>query len=149
MQLFIKTPLYEHNKYVPHLLEHCVLFSSEREEAFTYFGDINAGTTYGGTEFEFYSPLSLSHLLKKISQPISQETFRIQKKYLAYELKNPIFSQKLREKFMQTVENNSCIRANTLQKGVNLELLTNYQKKWYQEQQMIFVGEDNNVDLQF
>ncbi|MDR0651060.1 MAG: hypothetical protein LBG59_06825 [Candidatus Peribacteria bacterium] len=149
MQLYIQTPLYNHNKYIPHLLEHCVLFSSNREELFMYFGDVEAGTTYGCTDFEFYAPLSLSHLLQKICQPILKETFLIQKKHLAYELKNATFSQKLREKFMQTIAQNPQICANQVQKGNTLEILNAYQKQRYQEQYMIFVGEDENVDLHF
>jgi predicted Zn-dependent peptidase len=149
MQLYIKTPLYNHNKYVPHLVEHCVLFSSNREELFTYFGDIEAGTTYGCTDFEFYAPLSLPHLLQKIHHPISKETFLIQKKYLADELKNATFSQKLREKFMQALEHIPIIRANTIPPNITLELLNAYHQQWYQEQQMIFVNEDEQIDVHF
>jgi hypothetical protein len=32
MELLIQTPLYHENKYLPHLLEHCVLYSQNDEE---------------------------------------------------------------------------------------------------------------------
>jgi predicted Zn-dependent peptidase len=149
MQLYVKTPLYDNNKYLPHLLEHCVLFSSDRAEFFTYFGDIEAWTSYGCTCFEFYAPLSLPYLLQKIYQSISKETLLIQKKHLAYELKNAEYSQKLWEKLMQAVEQNSDIYANNIPKGITLDILNAYHRQWYQEQHMIFVGEDEQIDLQF
>ena len=149
MKLYIKTPFYDNNKYLPHLLEHCVCFSFERDALFTYFADVEWGTTYGYTDFEFYTPLSLSNIIHKITQPVSKETFFFQKKIIADELREASYSQKLREKFNQILEGNVHIRANNVPKGITLALLTEYQKKWYQEKHMLAVWEDNQIDFGF
>ncbi|MDR0859858.1 MAG: hypothetical protein LBO09_02505 [Candidatus Peribacteria bacterium] len=139
MHLYIKTPLYENNKYVPHLLEHCVLFSADREELFSYFVDIEAYTAYGHTCFEFSKPLVIANIVDKIRKPISKESYLFQKKVIANEIKEISNDKKWREKAYQYLIKNPEIRTNNIPKGVSLATLHDYQQLRYQEKNMIFV----------
>ncbi|MDR2190206.1 MAG: hypothetical protein LBP53_03270 [Candidatus Peribacteria bacterium] len=149
MNLYIQTSLYQDNKYVPHLLEHCVLFSQERSDFFTYYNGVEGTTFYGYTDLEFTAPLTVDEVLHKITQPISLATFSFQKRVIADELKNATYSQKLREKFYQVLANTPQIVANKVQKGISLELLNAYQKEWYQEQHMLLIKDDEQIDFTF
>lgn len=86
MQLYIKTPFFEDNKYLPHLLEHCSLHSPERAEFFRFFEAVSAYTDYGATNFSWDKGLSVEEVLSKIHQPVSEESFLSQKALLDQEL---------------------------------------------------------------
>ncbi|GHV22009.1 hypothetical protein FACS1894176_05590 [Bacteroidia bacterium] len=149
MELYIKTPFYQDNKYVPHLLEHCVLFSSEREELLSYFCDVDAYTAYGHTRFAFDLPLTLPKIVHKITQPVSRESFMFQKNIIVNELKDISDDKKRWEKAYQYLINNKNIRVNNLPRGITIDILHEYQNAWYQEKNMIFVSNDGLIDTTF
>lgn len=149
MELYIKTPFYQDNKYLPHLLEHCALFSFDREDMLTYFCDVSGYVAYGHTCFDFTLSLSIADVFHKITQPIPLEAFAFQKNVLATELKEISEDKKWWEKAYQHLTDNKNIRANTVPSGMSLELLHEYQNTWYQEKNMILAQDDHEIDTTF
>ena len=62
MKILVKTPFYQDNKYLPHLLEHCIL-ESEDLSAQLQLSDIDAASYTWYTCFE-REYLPLEHIIQ-------------------------------------------------------------------------------------
>ena len=137
MELLIQTPLYHENKYLPHLLEHCVLYSQNDEELL-FLSDIFASTRTGYTSFDWKN-MSLEEILFFLERPVDENIFFLQQKVVKNELNNSSFWQKLYEKILQKINKN--FRTNSLD-SISLEELLNYQKQRYQKKHMLLLDEE-------
>ena len=79
MRLFIRTPWPNNNKYVPHLLEHCILQTNNINDFINIQIPIYASTATWYTEFEF-DKKHLNTLLQKIKTKYFDVNFIMIKK---------------------------------------------------------------------
>ena len=89
MKILVKTPFYQDNKYLPHLLEHCVLYSQNDEELL-FLSDIFASTRTGYTSFDWKN-MSLEEILFFLERPVDENIFFLQQKVVKNELNNSSF----------------------------------------------------------
>lgn len=90
MQLLIKTPFSNHNKYLPHLVEHCICANENMEEFLSFNLDIQAATMTGYTELE-RNNIPFNKVLKQVTTPIAEKTFILESKIIKKELQSPSF----------------------------------------------------------
>lgn len=142
MELFVQSPLYYDNKYLPHLLEHCVLYSQNDQELL-FLSDIFASTRTGYTVFERKN-IPIEQVLSFLKRPVDEKTFSLQQKVVKNELRNSSFWQKLYEKMLQKINKN--FRTNSLDTVTFDELLT-YKKQRYQKTKMLLLDDAWEVIL--
>lgn len=147
MKLYIKTPRPKYNKYIPHLLEHCVLQSNNIKNFFDTQLPIYASTASWYTEFEFDEEY-LQPLQEKFKIKISQETFQLQSKIIKQELNWASFWQKVYIDTYKKISWNKNLISNKIENWVTLKDIHEYQKKYYQPENII-LADDNNEIIKF
>jgi hypothetical protein len=148
MKLYVKTPFDNDNKYLPHLIEHCVLFSPEFHNFLNIYNEVEASTLTGCTIFEFHDSISEKLIIKKIQGVLNKSTIELQKKVLKSEFKNISYGQRLYEKILQKIIKNPNIGTNSIY-NIGIEKITQYHKNWYKKKNMILVDNDNKLFLKF
>lgn len=144
MRLFIKTPRPDDNKYIPHLLEHCVLQANNVKDFIDIQIPIYASTATWYTEFEF-EKAKLKALLEKLNTPITHDTFNLQQKIIQKELKWSSFWQKAYIDSLRKISWNRKLNSNSVAKWINFKDIVNYQKKYYTHNNMILVNEQDEI----
>jgi len=142
MQILIKTPFHNNNKYLPHLLEHCILHN-QNIEIQLHFSDIYAYTSTGYTWFE-REHIPIKKIVDFLKTPITYESFVLHQKIIKNELRAPSFWQKVYEKTLQKIFNKN-IFTNTVD-DITFDEVLAYQKTRYQESNMIFIKENWMID---
>lgn len=142
MQILIKTPFHKYNKYLPHLLEHCILHS-EDNNTLLHLSDIYAYTSTGYTWFE-REHIPTNEVVELLQTPVKQESFILQQKIIKNELRSASFWQKFYEKTLQKVFNKSLL-TNSIA-PTSFDELLHYQKTRYQPNNMLIIKEDWNID---
>ena len=142
MQILVKTPFLNNNKYTPHLVEHCI-FHSQHSKTRLHFSDIYAYTSTGYTWFE-REHITLKKITNFLKTPITYENFVLQQKIIKNELRYPSFWQKVYEKILQKIFNKN-IFTNSVD-NVTFDEIVAYQKIRYQESNMIFIKENWEID---
>lgn len=141
MELYIKTPFVDNNKYLPHLIEHCVLHDDD-DKQFLYLSDIYAETRTGYTTFE-WTNIPIEKVWKYLKKPVTQETFDIQKNVIKNELKHVSWDQKLYPKILQKISGKN-IETNSIIE-IHLDDLLKYQTKYYQIENTILLDKDGEI----
>lgn len=144
MKLLVKTPFRNKNKYLPHFLEHCVLYSKDSEK-FLYLSDIYAYTCTGYTGYE-WEKYPLDTILAYLQAPIPVENLLVQKKVIKKELSSPTFWQKLYEKSIQKAFDKELVTNGV--EEIPFEELIEYHTTWYQERNMLLVDDHWDLDMQ-
>ena len=144
MKIYIKTPRQNNNKYLPHLLEHCVFQSKDLHNFLQEEFTIYASTASWYTEFEFEKE-NLNLLKQKLTTPISQESFNLQSKIIKEELKEASFWQKLYLDVYRKISWNKELISNKVQNGITLKEIQTYQNKYYKLEKMIVVDDKNEL----
>ncbi len=146
MRLLIQTPFVDYNKYIPHLLEHCVWDDRNIDVFLKYNLEFEITTKSGYTELE-RDLLSIHEVIDKITTPIALETYQLEKTIIKQELKKTSFWQKIYQKLLQKLINPAIQTNNNLE--VNYQQLLDYQQIYYQKDAMIFIDQEDNIDLNF
>ncbi len=144
MQILIKTPFYNHNKYLPHLLEHCVLHSEDKS-TLLHLSDIYAYTSTGYTWFE-REQIPTNEVIQLLQIPIKQKSFILQQKVIKNEFRSASFWQKFYEKILQKVFDKSLLTNSTA--SISFDELLHYQKTRYQLNNMLIIKDDWTIDQQ-
>ena len=144
MRLYIKTPRPNDNKYIPHLLEHCILQTENITDFINIQIPIYASTATWYTEFEFDKKY-LSLLLEKLNKPISKKDFELHEKIIKKELKWVSFWQKVYIDTLRKVSWNKNLISNSVHNWINFEDILKYQKKYYRFENMILVDDENEL----
>lgn len=141
MQILVKTPFINHNKYLPHLLEHCLSIKSDTL-GFLESLHIDAYTAsgYSGYESSTFSITDLSNLLQTTP---TLENFAHQKRILKSEFAQIFYGQRVYEKVLQKCLNTNIITNKSTE--VSFEELISYHQERYQLHNMIAV--DNQWTL--
>lgn len=138
MKILIKTPFENNNKYIPHLLEHCLLSPQTHQQAHQYW-DIDGSVRTGYTEYEF-SDSNPEVLFKILTTPPSQEQFILEEKIIKKELRWVSFWQKYFEKILQKVYH-SDTKINQII-SLQYEELIAYHKRWYNQENMLIISDN-------
>lgn len=144
MKILIKTPFYQNNKYLPHLLEHCLLESKDLWMQLQ-LSDIDAASYTWYTSFE-REHISVENILSYLQKPITEETCTLHQKIIKKELRNIWFWQRIYEKTLQKIFSQELL-TNSLD-NVQFEQVVEYQKKHYQIHNMLLVNENDEIDQQ-
>ena len=144
MKLLIRTPWINDNKYIPHILEHCILQSNNINDFINIQIPIYASTATWYTEFEF-DKKHLNSLLQKLETPIKKESFSLEQKIIKKELKQASFGQKLYIDTLRKISWNKKLISNSIQNWIKFEDILKYQKKYYKKENMILVNDKNEL----
>lgn len=144
MRLFIKTPWPNNNKYIPHLLEHCILQTDNINDFINIQIQIYASTATWYTEFEFDNKY-LDILLEKLNTPISKNNFKLNEKIIKKELKWASYWQKVYIDTLRKISWNKKLISNSTENWIKLEDICKYRKKYYKKENMILVDDKNEL----
>lgn len=144
MRLFIRTPWPNNNKYVPHLLEHCILQTNNINDFINIQIPIYATTAIWYTEFEF-DKKHLNTLLQKIKTPVNKESFNLEQRIIKKELNWASFWQKVYIDTLKKISWNKNLVSNSIEKWIKFEYVIMYQKKYYKKENMILVDDKNEL----
>ena len=125
MKILVKTPFYQNNKYLPHLLEHCLLESKDLWMQLQ-LSDIDAASYTWYTSFE-QEHILVENILSYLQKPITEESFTLHQKIIKKELRNIWFWQRIYEKTLQKIFSQELL-TNSLD-NVQFEQVVEYQKK--------------------
>jgi len=144
MRLLIRTPWPNNNKYIPHILEHCILQTDSINDFINIQIPIYASTATWYTEFEFDKEY-LNTLLKKLETPINKESFKLEEKIIKKELKWASFWQKVYIDTLRKISWNKKLVSNSTENWIKLEDVLKYRKKYYKKENMILTDDKNEL----
>ena len=144
MRLFIRTPWPNNNKYVPHLLEHCILQTNNINDFINIQIPIYASTATWYTEFEF-DKKHLNTLLQKIKTPVNKESFNLEQRIIKKELNWASFWQKVYIDTLRKISWNKNLVSNSIEKWIKFEKILKYQKKYYIKENIILADDKNEL----
>lgn len=144
MRIYIKTPLINKSKMIPHLVEHCIGHSMLDMEDFFEFsywldGVINTDYTY----FEFDRWINYEDAVAKLTKEITKESFLYEKDIIKQELEDVSYDQRIYEYVVRKYLD-SDFSMNKYAK-VSWEDIENYHKKYYQCENMIIVDDEFKI----
>lgn len=140
MRIYIKTPLVNKSKMIPHLVEHCTwhsFLSLNDFFDFSYWMDWVITTDY--TYFEFDKWINYEDVIKKLTKEIDKKSFLYEKKIIKQELEDVNYNQRIYEWVVRNfIDSNFSV--NNFEK-VSLEEIKSYHEKYYTSENMIVVDE--------
>lgn len=142
MRIYIKTPLVNKSKMIPHLVEHCIwhsFLSLDDFFDFSYWVDWVITTDY--TYFEFDKRINYKDVIKKLTEEIDKESFLYEKKIIKQELENVNYDQRIYEWVVRRfIDCNFSV--NNFEKVLREEVKS-YHEKYYIPENMIVVDESD------
>lgn len=143
MYVFIKTPLYKNSKYLPHLVEHCILTNNQQYSEYISTMYDNRWVTFCGYT-KFYIPSqSKDTILQKLQNPITRETIEQERKIIKDELSYTSNTYDIFEKIGKKLYGKT-FKNNDVSKVTYTEIKT-YHKKWYTSENIIICDDNYNI----
>lgn len=142
MKLYIKTPFVKDNKFIPHIVEHCVNYQPDFAEFLKYHQETEAWTSTGYSWFE-RDDIAIEEFFSELKKPIVPAVFEREMKAISKELKSPPYGKKVYEKILSGIAGRK-IRTNKIQE-IWLETVQNYHQKYYVAENSILVDRDNRI----
>ena len=144
MRIYIKTPLVNKSKMIPHLVEHWIGHSVLDMEDFFEFsywldGVINTDYTY----LEYDKWINYEDAVKKITKKITKESFLYEKDIIKQELEDVSYDQRIYECVVRKYLD-SDFSMNKYAKA-SWEDVENYHEKYYQSENMIIVDDEFKI----
>lgn len=147
MYLYLKTPLHNHSKYLPHLVEHCSGHSALAAVDFFEFSyGLDGISTPEYTRFEYDKRISYEKALEKLFIPLQNSVFLYESKILQEELGGSSYDQRIYEAVIQQYIN-SAISLNRTE-NVSREEVKKYHTTRYLSKNVIAVNQDFQVIYQ-
>lgn len=144
MYLYLKTPLHNHSKYIPHLVEHCSGYSAlDVVDFFEFSYGLDGVSTPEYTRFEYDKRISYEKALEKLFTPLQKSAFLYESKILQEELGESSYDQRIYESVIQHYIN-SAISLNRTEK-VSREEVERYHTIRYSSKNVIAVNQDFEV----
>ena len=140
MRIYVRTPLVNKSKMIPHLVEHCIWHSVLNAEDFfdfSYWCDWVITTDY--TYFEFDKWINYEDVMKKLNKKIRKESFFYEKKIIKQELDNVNYDQKIYEWVVRNIIDSN-LSINNFE-DVSREDVKDYHEKYYTPENIIVVDE--------
>ena len=144
MRIYLRTPLVNKSKMIPHLTEHCTwhsVLSLEDYFDFSYWMDGVINTDY--TYFEFDKWIKYNDATKKLTKEITKESFLYETKIIKQELEDISYNLKIYEYVVRKYLDSDFFMnkyQNVLRKDVK-----DYHEKYYIQENMIVVDDEFNV----
>lgn len=144
MQLYLKTPLVDNSKYVPHLTEHCSWHAAlEISDFFEFSYGLDGISTPEYTKFEYDQRIDYKQAIAKITTPIKKSDFIYETKILQKELADTSYDQRIYESVIkQFIESKISLN---LTKNSTREEVEQYHKSRYTPNNIIAI--DNNFNI--
>lgn len=142
MRIYIKTPLINNSKMIPHLVEHCTWHSTLNLNDYfdlSYWADGVINTDY--TYFEFDKRIDYKYAIEKLNQPIAKESFLYEKEMIKQELEDVSYDQRIYEWVVKKYLD-SDFSMNKFEE-VSREDVKNYHEKYYTSENMIVIDESD------
>jgi len=144
MRIYIRTPLVNKSKMIPHLVEHCIWHSVLNLDDFFEFlywldGVINTDYSY----FEFDKRINYEDAIEKLTKQITKESFLYEKDIIKQELEDVSYDQRIYEYVVRKyLDSDFCM--NKYEK-VSWEDVEEYHNKYYQSENMIIVDDEFKI----
>jgi hypothetical protein len=143
MYIFVKTPLYKRSKYVPHIVEHCILSNNKK-----YSEYINNNYDAWWVTFcwytKFYIPWKNRYkTLKEFLNPIDIKKINLESEIIDDEVEYENNSQWLFEKIWKKIYWKS-FRNNWKSKTTQKEII-DYHRKYYKEENIVVCDDKYNI----
>lgn len=146
MRIYLRTPLINNSKMVPHLVEHCTWHSALNLDDYfdlSYWADGLINTDY--TYFEFDKRVDYENAIKKLTNKITKESFSYEKEIIKQELEDISYGQRIYEYVVKKYLN-SDFSMNQYDE-VSREDVKNYHEKYYTPENMIVINDTNNYEV--
>ncbi len=148
MRIYIRTPLVNKSKIIPHTVEHCAgNIVWEIPDFFDFQWWISWWVSTDFTYFEFDKWVKYEDMMKYLFQPIKKKSVDYEHKVLKEELWDSEYSQKLYEKILKKFIDPE-ISTNQY-KSVSWEDVKKYHKKYYKPENVIVVDEEKDYKVIF
>lgn len=144
MRIYLRTPLVNKSKMVPHLAEHCTWHSVLNLEDyfdFSYWMDGVINTDY--TYFEFDKWIKYNDAIKKLTKEITKESFLYEKKIIKQELEDISYDQRIFEYVVKKYLDSDFFM-NKYQTASRKDV-KDYHEKYYVPENMIAVDDEFNI----
>ncbi|MDR0650395.1 MAG: hypothetical protein LBG59_03110 [Candidatus Peribacteria bacterium] len=143
MRIYIKTPLFNNSKAVPHMVEHCTGHTLSLADFFEHSYGIDGIISAEYTMFEYDDRVSYSDVMEKLLHPLQKKAFLYEKKVLQEEIGNTSYSQGIYEYLVKKIIHPT-IALNTA-KSLHRDDVLSYHQKRYQPEQMLVVNDDYEI----
>jgi len=148
MRIYIRTPLVNKSKMIPHLVEHCIWHSVLNLDDFFEFsywmdGVINTDYSY----FEFDKRINYEDAIEKLTKQITKESFLYEKDIIKQELKDLSYNQRIYEYVVRKYLDSDFFM-NKYEK-VFWNDVKDYHEKYYVSGNMIVMDDDFKVIKQW
>ena len=142
MRIYLKTPLVNNSKMIPHIVEHCIghsaLYDMKDFFDFTYTVDWVISSDY--TYFEFDERVDYKKAIDLLCTPLKEVDFLYEQKVIQQELDDVNYDQRIYEYAVKQFLNPS-ISINNFEK-VKRNDVKNYHSKYYVPNNMTVVDEN-------
>ena len=148
MRIYIKTPLVNKSKMIPHTVEHCAgFFNKKIDEFFDFSQGLEWEISTDYTCFEFDRWVKYEDMMEHLFQPIKKEYLTYEHKVLREEFWSPDYVQKIYEKLLKVFldpEYNM-----NKYNSITREEVKKYHKKYYKPENAIVVDEEKGYKVIF
>ena len=146
MRIYIKTPLINNSKSIPHFVEHCAWRPAhDLNKYFELSYWLDAVTCVDYTYFEFDNRVDYKEAIKSLTSPITKKSFLYEKEIIQQELEDLSYGQRIYEYVVKKYLN-SDFSMNQYEE-VSREDVKNYHEKYYTSENMIVVEDTNNYKV--
>ena len=146
MRIYLRTPLINNSKMVPHLVEHCTWHPAKNlDKYFELSYWLDAVTCIDYTYFEFDKRVYYENAIKKLTNKITKESFSYEKEIIQQELEDLSYDQRIYEYVVKKYLN-SDFSMNQYDE-VSREDVKNYHEKYYNPENMIVINDTNNYKV--
>jgi len=144
MRIYIRTPLVNKSKMIPHLVEHCIWHSVLNLDDFFEFlywldGVINTDYSY----FEFDKRINYDDAIEKLTKQITKESFLYEKDIIKQELEDVRYDQRIYEYVVRKYLDPDFFM-NKYEK-VSWNDVKDYHEKYYVSENMIAVDDEFKI----
>ena len=148
MRIYIRTPLVNKSKMIPHMVEHCAgNIVWDMSDFFDFQRGISWEISSDTTCFEFDRWVKYDDMLKYLFQPIEKKSVTYERKILREELWDPEFVQEVYEKALRKfVDPDYNINH---YKSITWEEVKDYHEKYYKRENLIVVNEEKDYKVIF
>lgn len=148
MRIYIKTPLVNKSKIIPHAVEHCAGFFNKKIEDFFDFSQGLDGEIFTDyTCFEFDRWVKYEDMMKYLFQPIKENSVIYENMILKEELWDPEYAQRIYEKVLKSFLDPKYDINHY--KSITLEEVKDYHEKYYKRENAIVVDNENDYKIIF
>jgi hypothetical protein len=144
MQIYVKTPLFNHSKAVPHMVEHCVEHNVLSLSDFFLYAYGMEGTIFADyTVFEHDERIDYTYLIEKFTEPLNPKYFAFEQNILQEECQETTYHQGMYEHLVQKIFTPN-ISLNSA-KNIVWSDVVKYHQQYYTPSTIIVVDKEYNI----